>query len=95
MGRHKKAHNVVKIDLREDVLGKARALPLLIQQSSKDGRRLEQSVHKILAPQIYQPPPTFDPFPTFATAEGCTFPESYDTAAEPSGAERMRVCFLT
>ena len=86
--RKKKSQNVVKLDLRE-------AVPLLVQQSSKDGRRVEQSVHNIPTPQIHPPPPTFDPSPLFATAEDCVFPEVCDSTGELSSTEHVRLCSLS
>ena len=78
MGKHKKATNVVKIDLG-DIFKKEEALPVLVQHSSKDCCRIEQTVHSIPAPQPPQPPQpnpsplSFDPCPMVAEDEDDVF----------------------
>lgn len=94
MGKRKKSKHLVKLDLGEDVVGKAKVVPLLVQQSSKDGRRVERSIHTIPAPRVH-PPPTFDPSPKFATTEECAIPGVSDPVGEPCGAERVSLHSLS
>ena len=59
MGKRKRAPNVVKIDVGE--FGTGEVLPVLVQQSSKDGRRVGKTIHQIPMPWQNLPPSTFDP----------------------------------
>ena len=76
MGKRKKATNVVKIDLG-DIFKKEEALPVLVQHSSKDRRRIERTVHSIPVLQPSQPPQpnplSFDPCPMVAEYEDDVF----------------------
>lgn len=92
MGKRKRnAQNVVKVDLGALVLKKSKALPVLVQHSSKDGRRIEQTVHEIpaLPPDPYLL--AFDPCPVVTEDEDDVF-----LGTEPSseGNEGGRVCLL-
>jgi len=66
MGKRKKVPgNIVKIDLKEYAVKGGEILPFLVQHSSKDGRHIEQTVHKVPDTWNNLPPPTFDPSPAF------------------------------
>lgn len=88
MGKRKKAQNVVKIDLGEGAFRKRESLPVLVQQSSKDGRRMEETIHKIAAPRDKPPAPTFDPSPTYVAPRDAP-PGVCDPMGEPDGPARV------
>jgi len=91
MGKRKKAPgNIVKIDLEEYAVKGGEILPILVQHSSKDGRRIEQTVHEVPNPRNNLPPPTFNPSPAFEAAWDNMFPE----LCESDGTERVRPRFL-
>lgn len=98
MGKRKKANNVVKVDLGGLGFGKAEVLPVLIQQSSKDGRRVERTVHHVAKPQQDPLPPAFVPSPVIDIMQGVEPSEALDEF-DGSGRVRLRprslVCFLT
>ena len=103
MGKRKnKPKNIVKVDLGEYEMRGELALPVLVQQTSKDGRCVERTVHKIPVsrakppppPQANPPPPTFDPFPMFEDTQDAS-PGVWDPADELSGTERVRPRFLS
>jgi len=83
MGKRKKAPNVVKIDIGE--LGKTEVLPVLVQHSSKDGRRVERTMHQVPTPWQNLPPSTFDPSPVLED----THAFSDEPMGEPNGSERV------
>ena len=94
MGKRKKATNVVKIDLG-DIFKKEEALPVLVQHSSKDRRRIERTVHSIPVLQPSQPPQppqpnplSFDPCPMVAEYEDDVF---IDTELHDEGNDGDRV----
>ena len=89
MGKRKRPQNIVKIDLGEDVFGKGEVLPAPVQQSSKDGRCVEQTIHKIRTPQEKPPAPTFDPSPMYGATEHCAYPEVHDQMNESNDPERI------
>jgi len=94
MGKRKKnSQNVVKVDLSDTAFGKGK---LIVGHSSKDGRRVEQKVHRIPAPQQNLPPPTFNPSPVI----GGTWDDAWDDAFadagdELNGPESVRRYFLS
>ena len=101
MGKRKnKFKNVVKIDLGEYEFGGEDVLPVLVQQSSKDGRRVEKTIHKVPAPQAIPSTPVFDPSPMFKVTQDAS-PDAQDPADEPCGVECVCSrslsprCFLT
>ena len=69
MGKRKKVSNVVKVDVTEYAFRKGEVLPVLVQHSSKDGRRIEQARHNVPTPRKHQPPPTFNPSPALSDTE--------------------------
>ena len=94
MGKRKRSSkNIVKLDYL-DVVGTEETLPVLVQELTKDGRRMKQTIHTIPTPQNDPPPPTFDPSPAFEAAEGHTFFEECDPKGEPSGTERVCLRFF-
>lgn len=98
-GRHKKAQNVVKVDLGDYAFGTGEILPVRVQHSSKDGRRIEQSIHRfptprldtpqLDTPQLDPPPPSFDPFLVLEDNQDCALPEFRDPTDGSSGPERV------
>ena len=103
MGKRKRqAPNVVKVDLRDVTFKKSDMLPVLVQNLSKDGRRIEQTVHKIPAPRptrpnpsplVFDPPPlSFDPCPVVAEHEDNVFFDTEPTGGE-NGGDRVRSRF--
>jgi hypothetical protein len=93
MGKCKKPRNVVKVDFEGETFGGGVALPILVQQSSKDGRHVEQTIHKISAPRAKIPLPTFDPSPAYEAIEHSTSPGVYDPMEESNVPERVHSCF--
>lgn len=88
MGKCKRAtQNVVKIDIGD-------YLPVVVQQSSKDGCRINRTVHQVPVPTPQQdlPPPTFNPSPVFEDTQGHVFPDVDDPMGEPSGSEHVHLC---
>lgn len=74
MKNHKKrALNVVKVDLGELAIKKSKTLPVIVQHLSKDGRRIEQTVHEIPAPQPNPLLLAFDPSPVVPEDNGGIF----------------------
>ena len=92
MGKRKRPRNVVKVDL-EDVPKSEKIVPVLVQQKSRDGRRLEQTVHNVPVPPSQPPPSTFNPSPTYGSTEDDVFTELHDPMEEPSGPDRVRLHF--
>lgn len=88
MGKRKKLQNLVKIDLGEDIFETEVTLPILVQQSSQDGRRMRQTVYKIPAPREGPPAPTFDPSPEYGATQDCAS-EECDAMDELDGLERV------
>ena len=98
MGKRKKnAQNVVKVDLGDYNFRKSEALPVLVQNLSKDGRRIEQTIHQIPTLQPKPPPLAFDPCPVVEEPEeggdtpffGDELPSGVD------GTDRVRSRFFT
>lgn len=88
MGKRKKnAKNVVKVDLGDLTIKNSRALPVLVQNLSRDGRRIEQTVHKIPIPRLNPPPLAFDPCPVVAEDEDDTFFDVQHLGEEDEGGE--------
>jgi hypothetical protein len=93
MGKRKKnAQNVVKVDLGDCTFGGSNALPVLVQHTSKDGRRIEKTVHKILARQSDPPLPTFEPRPVVTEVEDDMFIDVGSSSGEHGG-DCVRSCF--
>jgi len=70
MGKRKqKAHNVVKVNLGEYAFKETGTLPVVVQHSSKDGRRIEQTIHQVPMSQPNPPPLRFDPRPVVEEVE--------------------------
>ena len=93
MGKRKrKATNVVKVDLGDITIKKNTALPVLVQHLSKDGRRIEQTVHRIPIPRSNPSPLTFDPYPVVAEDEDDTFFDIEPPGGEDGGDGGDRVC---
>ena len=90
MGKRRKLQHVVKVDLGEDVVKKRETIPVVVQQSSKDGRRVAQTVHQVPTPRDKPLAPTFDPFPAYGDSQDCAHPEAHDPTREPNGPERIR-----
>ena len=88
MGKRRKLQNVIKVDLG-GIPKSDKIIPVLVQQKSKDGRRLEQSVHNVPLPQDQPRPPTFNPSPAYEAAMDDAFPGSHDPSDEPNGPERV------
>ena len=64
MGKCKKnLQNVMKVDLGDCKFKRGEILPVRVQQSSKDGRHMEQTVHRIPTPQNNPPPSYLQPLP--------------------------------
>lgn len=63
-------------------------LPVVVQQASRDGRRVEQTIHKIPKPQ--DPPlSTFSPSPVYETTQEYVFPEVCLPMNEQNDSERV------
>ena len=93
MGKRKKAQNIVKVDVSEYAFRKGELLPVLVQHSSKDGRRIEQVRHSVPTPQKHQPPPTFNPSPVLYDPEIHASPAVGEpTEDEPFGSESVCLC---
>lgn len=94
MGKRKKPQNVVKVDLGEDIFKKGETItPIIIQHSSKDSRRLEQTVHSVATPQDQPPAHTFNPSPAYDAAQSWVSPEVNDPMLEPDSTDRVRPRF--
>ena len=91
MGKRKKnAQNVVKVDLGDLIFTKSEPLPVLVQNLSKDGRRIKQTIHQIPAPQLNPPSLTFDPCPVFAEDEDTVFLDAEPPSGGGSGEDHVR-----
>lgn len=96
MGKRKKAaQNIVKLDVGDFAFEKGEILPVLVQHSSRDGRRIEQTVHKVPTPRPNPPPPSYDPSPVFEDVEGCVSPDADNLAGELDDFENVRSCPLS
>lgn len=106
MGKRKKnTQNVVKIDLNDTNFGKTKLLAVVVRQVSKDGRRVDQTVHRIPTSQQNPPPPTFSPSPVvddtwdnaWDSAWDHAFPDDDDdvTQGEANGPEPVRLYSLS
>lgn len=96
MGKRKKQpQNIVKLDLDDCAFGKGEILPVRVQHSSKDGRRVEQTFHKISAPPVNPPLPTFNPSLAFEAAQNNTPAEGCDPVDELNDSERARPSSLS
>ena len=94
MGKRKKVPNVVKVDIGDCGFKKGEILPLLVQHSSKDGRRVGQTVHKIPTPRQNPPPSTFDPSPVPEDIRDYAFPDVGEPIGELAGSEHVSSCFF-
>ena len=103
MGKRKRqAPNVVKVNLRDVTFKKSDMLPVLVQNLSKDGRRIKQTVYKIPAPQptrpnpsplVFDPPPlSFDPCLVVTEHEDNVFFDTKPTGGE-NGGDHVHSCF--
>lgn len=105
MGKHKKnSPNVVKVDLSDSDFGKKKVLPVIVGHLSRDGRRVEQTIHKISTPQQnVVHPPVFNPSPAIDEtwddawdgAWDYAFHDNGDATAEPNGPEPVCPYFLS
>lgn len=94
MGKRKKgALNVVKVDLGSLIIKKSETLLVLVQHLSRDGRRIERSIHKIPAIQPDPPPLSFDPCPVVMEEEDDVFIEA-ESSKKMNGGDRVRSCFF-
>ena len=93
MGKRKKPQNVVKVDLGEMFRKGEAIIPVVVQHSSKDGRRLEQTVHNVATPQDQQPGPSFNPSPAYDAAESWASPDVGDPILESDPTDRVRPRF--
>lgn len=92
MGKRKRnTQNVVKVDVEEYASRKGAVLPVRVQQSSKDGRRVELAVHDVPQPQQNLPPSTFNPSPAFEDVRDGELPD----VVQPNAPERVRSCFTS
>jgi len=88
MGKRKRpARNIVKVDLGDFIFTKSEPLPVFVQHSSKDGRRIEQTVHQIPAPQSNPPPLGFDPCPVTVEDDDEDDEDDVFPGVEPPGGE--------
>lgn len=94
MGKRKRNQNVVKVDVGEYAFRKGPVLPVLVQHSSKDGRRFEKAVHQVPTPRQRQPLPTFDPSPMLDAPQTHPTPVGDEPTGEPDGSEWVRLCSL-
>jgi len=93
MGKRKKnTQNVVNIDLGDYAFEDGRVLPVLVQHSSKDGRRIEQTIHRIPAPGPSLPP-AFDPRPVVEEAEEDAPFFDFEPPGGGDGGDRVCSCF--
>lgn len=81
MVRKKSVKNVVKLDVGEFVRVKGKVLPLVVQETSKDGRRVKKKVHEFQAPEI-QLTPVFNPVPVFESVQDDVFPNADESEAD-------------
>ena len=89
MGKRKKlSQNVVKVELEDIRFRKDKILPVIVKQSSKDGRRVEQTVYQVPTPKHINPP-TFDPSPAVGDDWGCVFPDIDDPTDGLDGPESV------
>ena len=98
MGKRKKVQkvaNVVKIDVDNYAFGGGEVVPILVQQSSKDGRRIKKAVHKIPTPRQDPLHSTFNPSPSFENAQDHTPHDLSEPMDERGGPERVSPCFLS
>jgi len=96
MGKRKKRPgNIVKVELDDALSGIGEAIPIVVKQSSKDGRRVQQTVHQVPTPRQHQIPSTFDPSPAVTDDWDCVFPGIDDPVDEPEGPESVRSCSLS
>ena len=93
--RKKKPQNIVKLDLEEHTLGKGEILPVRVQHSSKDGCRVEQTIHAVPALRDNPPPPAFNPSLAFEATQDSMSAEGPGPADELNGSERVRPCPLS
>jgi hypothetical protein len=89
MAKRKRPQNLCKVDIREDLVEEGSILPVRIQQLSKDGRRIEQTIHSVPAPKHETRAPTFDPSPAYGAPQDCASLEECDLTAEPVGSGRV------
>ena len=93
MGKRKRnVLNVVKVELSDLALGTKTILPVVVQHSSRDGRRIEQAIHQISTPQQDSPPPTFNPSPVVDDMQDLAPRELREEMDEPNGPGRVRLC---
>jgi len=91
MGKRKKQpENVIKIELNDAPLGKCHVLPIVVKQPSKDGRRVEQTVHEVPTPRRHVIPPTFDPSPAVGDDWDSVFPDFDDPTDGLDSPESVR-----
>jgi len=94
MGKWKRhTQNVVKVDLGDLIFTKSQLLPVLVQHLSKDGRRIEQTVHQIPALQPNPPPLAFDPCPVAIEDNNAIFPDIEPPGGE-NGGDHVCSCFF-
>ena len=88
MGKRKKVQNVVKVDVGD-------YLPVLVQHTSKDGRRIDRAIHQIPTPTPQKNPPhsTFIPSPALADTQDHVFSYVDEPMGEPNSSDRVRPRF--
>ena len=93
--RKKKPQNIVKVDLSDTPFKKREVLPVVVAQSSKDGRRIAQRVHNVPNPQ--QPPlhPNFNPSPVVGSAWDCVEHDTAIPTGQPDGPDPVSPHFLS
>ena len=87
--RKRKPQNVVKVDLSDAMFRKGEVLPVVVKHSSRDGRRVEQTVHQVPTPRQSLVPPTFDPSPAVRDDWDCEFPDTSNPTGELDGPDAV------
>lgn len=93
MVKRKRVTNVIKVDVDDFAFGEE-VVPVLVQQSSKDGRRIEKTLHKVPEPRQDPLPSTFNPSPSFEDAQEHVFDDVLEPTDERNGPERVSLHFL-
>ena len=73
---------------------KGEVLPVVVEQSSRDGRRVGRTVRQVPTPRQPLVPPTFDPSPAVQDDWDYEFPDTSDPTGEPDGPDAVSSYFF-
>ena len=94
MGKRKRnVQGIVKVNVSAFVFGEGRALPVVVQHSSNDSRRVERTVRQIPTPRQNTLPPAFNPSPSFEDAQDHAFGDASEPMDEQNGPEHVSLRF--